>query len=143
MRQLTCKGLAVILAICILNLHAVRGFSAENDGSASGTNPSRALDFRAAVKVAVAGILEIQSRMIHSSAAPAGSEMPAFADTQNQSSSVRTAPPVDAPRTSRSHRIAAFVALAAVGAATAALAIHAARKGDPKLTPGTPTRVSP
>jgi hypothetical protein len=152
------KGfLAVLLGMSILNFCVVPGFGAEpatarpslqheRAGHSPSTTPSPdscTVDFRSAAASAVAGVLREERRADPAGffeSAPAGS----LNETAQGAGATRTADsPVIVNKTSRRQKITAFVALAAAGAVTTVLAIRAVRHDDPKLTPGTPTRVSP
>jgi len=73
-----------------------------------------------------------------SGAPPAGrGEVSASIEATSETAAV----PADPPKTGHSSKTFAFIVLGAVAAATIVLAVRAADKDDPKLTPGTPTLV--
>lgn len=149
------KAFSLVLALSLLPLGPA--VAADQPGRAAPSTaaaltagkvvPGIPVDFRAAVRVCV---LEETGVATPFSGTPdaihdgVGKARPAIstdsaAGTQNPWAT-GTVPP-NSPRTTRSHKVAAYTALAILAAASAVLVAREVHRDNPVLTAGTPTRV--
>ncbi len=142
------KGLAAFLAFCLLSAVPIWGeeqqvsFGQVRQNGSGRTVPR--VDLRAAARAlvlaetgvatpALAGGLGLNDEAAKSvtAARPQSEKKPAIASTV----------PPNAPRTTRSHRIAAYTAIAVLAVVSAVVIAREVGHENPVLTVGTPTRI--
>jgi hypothetical protein len=145
------RWLAALVALSLLGFGPVWPgepqalYGQSPDAGAAARIPPK-IDLRAAARVLVADetglVLPLLGESGFADQVPA--QKPEAAATR--AATVKRAPdwstvPPNAPRTTRTHKIAAYVALAILTVASMVLVVREVGKDDPVLTPGTPTRI--
>jgi hypothetical protein len=145
------RGFAALVALSLLGAGPVR---AEEQQASYGQTPDAGaarlypkVDLRAAARVLVADetglVLPLLGESGYADQVPAQKPEPAAvprAANLKRQPDWSTVPP-NSPRTTRTHKIAAYTALAILTVASVVLVVREVRKDDPVLTPGTPIRI--
>jgi hypothetical protein len=144
-------GLAAVVALSLLGFGPVRPEAQQalygqspDAGVAGRVGPK--IDLRAAARILVADETGLVLPLLGESGFADQVPAPKPEAAAPRAATVKRAPdwstvPPNAPRTTRTHKIAAYTALAILTVVSVVLVVREIRKDDPVLTPGTPTRI--
>ncbi len=145
------RGLAALLAFCLVGVGPTWGeeqrgsFSQLPQRGGGSAHAVPRVDLRAAARAFVLADTGVASPALPNGLGSVGQAAakpaPAARPQSEKKAAIASTVPPTAPRTTRTHKIAAYTAIAVLAAVAAVVVAKEVRHEDPVLTPGTPTRI--